>query len=1063
MNFVKSNLAKKIIIILITLMIFNIAVPKTVNAMDLGGILFKPIAQLLLTVIVSIDTTIGIFLSSTSFALTGFGDIITTINAAIKEMDEDTVMNNTLWETNGETGEEVDGEEVDGEEIGETIGTVLVNGLDLHFSRIFIGPDTIFSGQIEMLDANIFKVDTALNIGDDSFNFGEVFQDSNLIGTIKVGIASTYVTLRNLAALIMLGGLIFSGIRILVSSNIPTQKQEWLRILQDWVIGMALLIFSHVIMVTIFWISDKLTEGLSRSLYGFGGLNFQLMWQCLVSMDFAEQIVSLAMFGYMTYLTVVFAVAYFKRLLWVCVLIVIAPITSTMYAFGRQGKSIYSRWLKEYTMTVLVQPYHIIIYYVLVSVPLNMVNSTGGGFSLADPASTLAAVYGLIAMSMIRPAEKWIRELCGMHQGVVSMASFDSGKQTLDAVAKAINDIAKKVVTTIVAIKTGGASKMIANGAGSAVTKNVGGALAKNAGKNKGLFDKMNGALGDGMGPGKGTDLDIASPKGNGLNKIPGQEGDPLQMGNKIPGQEGDPLQMGNKLQQDVDSANIQQQANGLDGNSQINASNVTVNAGKVDMQSTNMDDKEQQTITQRDASLIDENSSKTTDEEDQNRRQYNPEKFMNSIRDGRDISDEELAHEHGCESVEELLRGVGFSEEETSRYLNKDENVQRTTAENETERNTPEEFMNHFRGAGNTSDEELAKQYGCESVEEMLRDMGGFSEKEISEYLNKDESKDNGEPFELKEPPESFWEKFNRMKDIYSAAGADTELMGLGTEVYKGVNEVRDTFYVTSAPQDWKNTVGILEDRKKQKEEDKKKKTDQKEASFIKDEGNKQFMFDNLKIEGKSVMDYYRGVYAGKSEDYIAEKANDRVEQELEKMKGYAKYGMNAEQAYPIYQTQKQNGYTTEQAIVEYVSYQEFNNDDENIAYINAAYKNQIQIHNATNPPDKHLTYKPVTSVGEGLKAMHKDGIDNSKYYYAQGYKGARDMARVDFLQQKLNVTAEKAVELDRALRRTGTKLQDKGKRKDETDAQYRERVRTYFDINKAYEELRGKRGLNG
>ena len=42
---------------------------------------------------------------------------------------------------------------------------------------------------------------------------------------------------------------------------------------------------------------------------------------------------------------------------------------------------------------------------------------------------------------------------------------------------------------------------------------------------------------------------------------------------------------------------------------------------------------------------------------------------------------------------------------------------------------------------------------------------------------------------------------------------------------------------------------------------------------------------------------------------------------------------------------------YTTEQAIVEYASYQEFNNDEENVAYINEMNRRNIEEHNRNTP----------------------------------------------------------------------------------------------------------------
>jgi len=80
------------------------------------------------------------------------------------------------------------------------------------------------------------------------------------------------------------------------------------------------------------------------------------------------------------------------------------------------------------------------VYYILVSIPLNMSNSTGG-FSLSG-SNFFEIIYCLVAISFIRPAEKYIRDLFGMGQGIAGMASFDSGKKTIDAAIKSVGALA---------------------------------------------------------------------------------------------------------------------------------------------------------------------------------------------------------------------------------------------------------------------------------------------------------------------------------------------------------------------------------------------------------------------------------------------------------------------------------------------------------------------------------------------------------------------------------------------------------------------------------------------
>lgn len=259
MKFIKSNFAKKLIIILVVLMIFNIAIPKKVHAAwNFSGILMKPITSYVLTYLVSVDVTLGFWLNMINVANTGIGSYVEDITSKSKDTDD--------WTT------------------------AAADGVDYALNMIFIGPDTIFSGRVKMLNANIFNSDLIDLFGGEVGETGilddasesvsnvveDVYKGGNIIGTLKKGISTTYVILRNICAMIMLAGLIFTGIRILVTSNTPNMAAQWRQYMFDWFAGMILLIFSHVVMYGIFYISDLITASLGNSLMGFRWIKFSV-------------------------------------------------------------------------------------------------------------------------------------------------------------------------------------------------------------------------------------------------------------------------------------------------------------------------------------------------------------------------------------------------------------------------------------------------------------------------------------------------------------------------------------------------------------------------------------------------------------------------------------------------------------------------------------------------------------------------------------------------------------------------------------------------------------------
>lgn len=151
MKILKSNkFAQKLIIILVVLLIFNLAIPKKVQAWDFGGILLKPISSLVLSLIVPIDTTLGLIMNGLSIYMEALGNytefIIDSITLAYEELD----------------GDDTD---VTANDVINLLDTQK-NNLGTTLNKIFIGPDTIFSGRVFVVNANIFKTFDIAEIDD---------------------------------------------------------------------------------------------------------------------------------------------------------------------------------------------------------------------------------------------------------------------------------------------------------------------------------------------------------------------------------------------------------------------------------------------------------------------------------------------------------------------------------------------------------------------------------------------------------------------------------------------------------------------------------------------------------------------------------------------------------------------------------------------------------------------------------------------------------------------------------------------------------------------------------
>lgn len=865
----KSGIFTKIIIILILIILFNAIMPKELLAWDIGGILMKPLTSLVLVVLVSVDATMGIFLTATDMLIEGIGTVISEI----------------------------------------------CDGTSTLADTILVGPDTIFSGNVGILDANIFNV-TVSNNG--------IIQNSNVLGSIKEGIAETYVIVRNICAILMLAGLIFTGIRILVSANLPNKKAEWMRYLQDWLIGIVLLIFSHIIMIIIFYVSDTIVAGLRASMFGNGSnWNWELVKQCFASFDSAEQIVCLVMLGYMIYLTVVFAIAYFKRLMWVCVLIVIAPIVAIMYAFGNQTKQIYSKWLREYIMTVLVQPFHMIIYYTLFSVPLNMTGSNG--FTLSG-SNMFTLIYALGAISFIRPAEKYVRELFGMDKGLANMASFDSGKQTMDAVVDSVKDAFTKIAMVAAVAATGGAAApVVAGAAGTGIAAGASGAAAGTAELGAGIATE-GGTI-------EGTNL-LGTPESSLIDA--GLSG---------------PIQEEPEWSYSPSSA-----ASGIEDNPDLTPSQIA----------------EKERLEEQIADGQIEESELTNDQ----RRLL-----------GRDLDNED--NNDNIDSTEQ-------AEESLEREKINAENVMITAG--------------NVSMQGKTDDSESSKDDDRETAKvEGEKD----NNKKVEDDFDIDQKEEKSKILNPVNPLSSFMKVATGQKGLFETIGdisprlmdnkignklEQFEEIGGMQSLHKGFNQIRDTFYATKPPEDWKRSderMGVAQ--KEKQEQTKYNICNQYREQFA------QKYFLEYKKQYKDNKNY--------NEARLMAMAKDKADSKLKSLTDtYVPLGVtDANVMLELDQDRKTYGLTVEEAIQQRTAFTKFNNNKDNVVKVNI--ENKADVHTVT------------------------DVIPNAKDYYNSGYNNTKDMAIVKAIEEKLKVSPDYAIQIDKALRKKGGKLNYKGDNNDIKD----------------------------
>lgn len=131
--------------------------------------------------------------------------------------------------------------------------------------------------------------------------------------------------------------------------------------------------------------------------------------------------------------TVIFTITYAKRLLYIMFLTVISPLVAVSYPLDKinDGKSqAFDLWLKEYIFNLLIQPFHLLLYTILVSMAFDLAGTN--------------IIYSLVAIGFMIPAEKFLRKMFGFDKastpgflnGAAGAALTMSGIQSLAKFAK---------------------------------------------------------------------------------------------------------------------------------------------------------------------------------------------------------------------------------------------------------------------------------------------------------------------------------------------------------------------------------------------------------------------------------------------------------------------------------------------------------------------------------------------------------------------------------------------------------------------------------------------------
>ena len=278
----------------------------------------------------------------------------------------------------------------------------------IQYPHITYTPEEIFSGNVDILSIDFISgkvYDKDTNALRDNKNDGWK--------NIRKVISQWYQILRMIAIIGFLSVLIYTGIKIIISSNAKDKAKykEWII---NWLIGVTILFFMHYIMAFTVSFNREFSNLVSKASNGIHvvpisneGSSFDTNLMGLVrfmiqSQNFFIKIAYETMYIALIVYTIKFTVTYIRRVLYMAFLTLIAPIVALTYPIDKMNDGSaqgFNMWLKEYVFNALLQPMHCILYYVLVGSAIDVAANN--------------PIYGIVVLAFMSQAEKIFKKIFG--------------------------------------------------------------------------------------------------------------------------------------------------------------------------------------------------------------------------------------------------------------------------------------------------------------------------------------------------------------------------------------------------------------------------------------------------------------------------------------------------------------------------------------------------------------------------------------------------------------------------------------------------------------------------
>jgi len=364
----------------------------------------------------------------------------------------------------------------------------------------FITPYDIFFNKFKLLDVNFFDI--------------EGIEKNTIIYEIRTHVAGWYYAMRIIAAAILLVVLIYVGIRMAIAS-VADEKAKYKKMLWDWVCSLALLFVIQYIAIFVIYFNQAIVNALDSAFKNISGDNAiaGLALEALLGIGLRSIVAFLVFVGILAQ-TIFFFIGYFNRVLKVGFLLLISPLITLTYSIDKMGDGkaqALGNWLKEFIFTILIQPFHCIVYMAFINVAFELVGFTLNLEYINDLFNVNQLAQGFLAILCIKfvnDGEKIVRKIF-VFSDDNSKTSFAAGAVATVAAVKTVSNAGEK------------ASKMINNTKVSMAK--LGEHYKKDSGKLNEIFggmkDKVPSGVKNSLGKGAEKAKNLSNNLGNKLSR----------------------------------------------------------------------------------------------------------------------------------------------------------------------------------------------------------------------------------------------------------------------------------------------------------------------------------------------------------------------------------------------------------------------------------------------------------------------------------------------------------------------------------------------------------------